>query len=250
MDGHATIQPTSDFYVGSFTGSGTLTMKTNSSVTTTFAHFADINDGASWYSGSSATLTISGYGHAELDRRDPARGRRHHDGDLSDSSVIHADGNLHIGLWGGIANVTMNAGTSMYAGNEFHINSFGAGSSTVTMNGGTITVNSGETFVGYGGGANGTLTMNNGSTFGANNNVQFGRVGAGTLLMTGNAYMWCGSDFRLGIDGGVGTLNMSGTSVLDAYSLGRIGQCAGWDNDHCGHGFGQHHRQRQADVAL
>jgi len=234
MDGHATIQPTSDFYVGSFTGSGTLTMKTNSSVTTTFAHFADINDGSSWYSGGSAMLTMSGSATLTSTGEIRLGAGGIMTATLSDSSVIHADGNLHVGLWGGSSNVTMNAGTSMYAGQEFHINSFGAGSSTVTMNGGTITVNSGETFVGYGGGANGTLTMNTGSTFGANNNVQFGRVGAGTLVMSGNAYMSCGADFRLGLDGGVGTLNMSGTSVLDAYSLGRIGQCAHWDNDIAG----------------
>ena len=238
MDGHATINPTTEFSVGSYDGSGTLTMKTNSSVTTTFAHFADINDGSSWYSGASATLTMSG--SATLTSTNEVRlgAGGTFTGTLSNSSVIHANGNLHIGLWGGISNVTMNAGTLMYAGSEFHINSFGAGSSTVTMNGGTITVNSGESFVGWGSGANGTLSMNTGSTFGANNNVQFGRNGgSGTLIMTGNASMSCGSDFRLGIDNGAGTLSMSGTSVLGAHNLNWIGACPGWDSTTAGSAY-------------
>jgi fibronectin-binding autotransporter adhesin len=235
MDGNSTIHPTTEFHVGSYTGCGTLTMKTNSSVTTTFAHFADINDGASWYGSACAALNMSG--SATLTSTNEVRlgAGGTFAGTLSDSSVIHADGNLHIGLWGGSSNVTMNPGTSMYAGNEFHINSFGAGNSSVTMTGGSITVNSGESYVGWGGGANGTLSMGAGSTFGANNNVQFGRnSGSGTLIMTSSAYMWCGNDFRLGIDAGAGTLSMSGTSVLDAYSLGWIAAHPNWDSDHAG----------------
>ncbi len=226
MHNYSTIQTGYDASFGVNGGVAAVTMDGSAKIQASFIHFAEGG-------GSSATLDLDGsaqlYSTGEI--RLGAGGAM--TTTMSGSSNIHADGNLHIGLWGGSSNVTMNAGTSMYAGNEFHINSFGAGNSSLTMDGASLTVNSGEMFVGWNDGANGTLSMNE-STVTTHNNVQVGRLGSGTLNMTGNSYFYTDGDFRLGIDNGTGTLNMSGTSVIDCFSLGWIAAHPGWDSDYAG----------------
>ncbi|MBN2580808.1 MAG: PEP-CTERM sorting domain-containing protein [Pirellulales bacterium] len=222
MAGHATILPSGDFNVGCYdSASATLSMTGNSFVQAPFMRFAEGGD-------TSVTLELDNsaelYSPGEI--RLGASGV--FDATLSGSSKIRCDGNLHVGLWGGNAEVTMNPGTSMYAGSEFHINSFGAGASSVTMDGATLTVGSGEVFVGWTGGADGTLSMNN-STVTTNNNVQFGREnGTGALIMTGASSFSTPGDFRLGWAGGTGNLTMSGTSQITASSFGSVGRNE-WD---------------------
>ena len=140
-------------------------------------------------------------------------------GTLTQSGGTHSAANLYVGFAGATGNYNLSAGQLSTGTNAF-VGYGGAG--TLTQSGGTANV-VGTLFLGYAASAattgNGTYTLSNGGL--ATNETQVGNTGTGTFVQTGGTLTT--PRFFLGLTGGTGTYNLSGTGQLNTSAFAAVG---------------------------